>query len=171
MMDVLTDITQITMHDEVRRQHVRDLTRRRATLPPQPQSRARDRRAHEPQQRELTRAAPGVTHPRALRPARPFVDDASQARIFTTLRHRKISPLHLRRAHRPERRPCAYPCALDRREAGAITRVAKRHGQHHIGDRAQRHHHAHDRPAMPEQQHRANQHDQRRQQARATTRR
>ncbi len=95
VMNVLADITQIAVHDEVRRQHVSDLARRRTPPPPQPQSRRGDGRPNEPQQRELARTALGVKTSSAMRPTRPLIDDPAEPCILAGLRtegfHNRIS--------------------------------------------------------------------------------
>ncbi len=90
MLNVLADVTQIAVHDEIRREYIGDFTGRGAPLPPQPEPGAGDGRAHDPQQQQLPRAAPGVTHPGAPRAMPPLVEDSGEARIFTRFRPKRL---------------------------------------------------------------------------------
>src|SRR5262249_6961253 len=86
LMNMLTDIAQITVNDKVGSENVRDLAGCGTALPPQPQCRCRDGRAERPKQCKLASAVPGVPHPGCPRPAGPLLYDAAQTRILPRFR-------------------------------------------------------------------------------------
>ena len=159
---MLADVAEITVDDEIGRQHIGDLAGRGAALPPQPDRHGRHAETQNQKHRNLETGGPCMAPPGAAGALAPSADHVGEARILARLGsealHHGIAGDGIRKRSAHARVP-----GIGEARGGRDPARREQHRQDDVKRAARRHQHAHDRPVRGHQHHRSDEHDEGRQ--------
>ncbi len=162
VVDVHADITQIGVDDVVAGQHIGDVARRGMACDPQQQRAADHGGADAQQHRELRRGGVVISQPGPAHAGAPSADDARQPPILARFGAERFHHGVAGQGIGQRAADLGVPGIGDARRRRDIMR-REHHRHRHIDQRTNRDDEAERRPMQSEQDHRAQQHRQRRQ--------